>query len=286
MKFGMNLKAEGFRTVALHPFNAANWNRSDVYSKMEFDEFISIENWGDDIENIRWCASDRSAYEKVIKLIDEKEEGEKLFTFLVTMQNHGGYTAESLYGYEPTVELNYDSDYPQAETYLSLINESDKAFQELVEHFETEEEPTMIVMFGDHLPAIEDEFYEELFQKSLKDLDIEEEEERYKVPYLIWTNYSQESESNPNMSASFLGSFIQQAAGLELNPYNEFLLDLMNTIPIIGQGAICNNEGEWYLMEELPDQYEYLINEYRSIQYNNIIDRKNIVTSVFTVGQN
>ena len=40
--------------------------------------------------------------------------------FCVTMQNHGGYTVEDRAGFEPTVKLGYDTEYPLAETYLSL----------------------------------------------------------------------------------------------------------------------------------------------------------------------
>ena len=74
------------------------------------------------------------------------------------MQNHGGYTVEDRAGFEPTVKLGYDTEYPLAETYLSLARESDSAFKELLEYFEKVDEPTMIVMFGAHWPKIEEEF--------------------------------------------------------------------------------------------------------------------------------
>ena len=88
-------------------------------------------------------------------LYKEKETNQKLFTFCVTMQNHGGYSQSTLKGYEPDVKLNYETEYPEAQTYLSLARESDKAFQNLVEYFEKVDEPTMIVMFGDHWPKLE-----------------------------------------------------------------------------------------------------------------------------------
>ncbi len=37
---------------------------------------------------------DRSAFEKLIELYEDKEENERLFAFEVTMQNHGGYSKE------------------------------------------------------------------------------------------------------------------------------------------------------------------------------------------------
>ena len=60
--------------------------------------------------------------------------------------------------YEPDVKLNYDEEYPYAETYLSLARQSDLAFKDLLTYFEKVDEPTMIVMFGDHWPQLEDGF--------------------------------------------------------------------------------------------------------------------------------
>ena len=41
-----------------------------------------------------------------------------------------------------------------ANQYLSLIHESDKALEYLISYFEECEEPTLIVMFGDHYPTL------------------------------------------------------------------------------------------------------------------------------------
>ena len=34
------LKAQGYTTIAVHPNNASNWNRTNVYADMDFDQFI------------------------------------------------------------------------------------------------------------------------------------------------------------------------------------------------------------------------------------------------------
>ena len=39
--------------------------------------------------------------------------------------------------------------------------------------------------------------------------------------------------------------------------------------------------GKWYKMDELPKEYEELVNCYKIVQYNNVFDRKNRVDSVF-----
>lgn len=98
---------------------------------------MNQDNWGGEYQDkLRGFVSDQSVFDKIISLYKEKETNQKLFTFCVTMQNHGGYSQSTLKGYEPDVKLNYETEYPEAQTYLSLARESDKAFQNLVEYFE------------------------------------------------------------------------------------------------------------------------------------------------------
>lgn len=274
------LEVQGYKTVVMHPFGRDNWNRPAVYNYMGFDEFLSEESW-ENPERIRWCISDKSAYDKLIE-VSEETDG-KLFTFLVTIQNHGGYATE-YDNFENEVELNYEKDYPQAEQYLSLIQESDRAFQSLIEYFEQVEEPTMIVMFGDHLANVEQEFYEELFGKPLGELSIEEIQKRFMTPFVIWTNYDIPEEENIVMSANYFGSFILQQAGVEMTEYNEFLLNLREEIPVIRNSVICDKDGNWYKWDEMSEEDNALINQYKILQYNNVFDRKERVDEVFKVG--
>ena len=96
----------------------------------------------------------------------KRREG-KLFTFCVTMRNHGGYDESTPGDFVRTVKLNYQKSYPLAET--------DQAFEKLVDYFKDRDEKAMIVMFGNQLPAIENKFYEELFGKKISNLDLPEE---------------------------------------------------------------------------------------------------------------
>lgn len=272
----LQMKKQGYGTVAVHPSVPSNWNREKVYEEMGFDDFIHIENWETEYEKIRNYMSDWSAYNKLIALTEGKAEGEKLFIFCVTMQNHGGYTRESAVSFEPTVSLTYEQKYPLAEMYLSLVRESDAAFEKLINYYSDIKEPTMIVMFGDHQAAIEDAFYSELFKKDTSTMAMEEIQQRYVTPYVIWTNYKRGAKEL-DMSANYLGSYMLQEAGLELSMYNEFLLKLQKSIPIIGKNAVYTSEGKWNLPDELPKNYAEKMDIYRKIQYNIVLDRDHTV---------
>ena len=157
------LKDQGYYSVAMHPYPGENWNRVECYQNMGFDAFLDQEFY-EGSEELRNYVSDEADYQKLIQVVEAKENPEdKLFIFNVTMQNHGGY--EGTYdNFEQEVWLTgqYEGKYPKTDQYLSLMKRSDQAFQYLVEYFSLTDQPTMIVMFGDHQPSVEDEFYDDI----------------------------------------------------------------------------------------------------------------------------
>lgn len=279
-EYGMahSLDQLGFSTTALHPYKAKNWNRPSVYEDMNFGQFISLENWDNPIEKYRRYATDASTFDKLEKLTAEGGD-ENQFLFCVTMQNHGSYGSAK--NFKPYVTLDYEENYPRAELYLSLEKESDKAFADLIAHYQNEEEPTMIVMFGDHWPEIEHGFFSQLFGKDFDSLGVMDVQKSHRTPYVIWTNYPSES-GEEDMSSNYFGSYIMEQAGLPLTTYSQFLLQLKETLPVIGIDAVCDAEGNWYEMSsDLPEEYAELIEEYKVLQYNNVFDRRHRVDEIF-----
>ncbi len=134
----------------------------------------------------------------------------------------------------------------------------------------------MIVLFGDHQARIESEFFSELFGTDIGSMTMEEVQQRYITPYVIWTNYKRESRKI-DMSSNYFGSYMLREAGLELSLYNRFLLMLQETMPIIGKNAVYTSEGKWYLPEKLPESYLEKMDIYKRLQYNIVFDREHIV---------
>lgn len=271
-----SLKEAGYANAALHPYYATGWNRDTVYPLLGFDRFLIQNNWIAP-EKLRGYISDQSNHEKLIELTEEKQ-AEKLFLFNVTMQNHSGYTSED---YETTVHLQgMEGNYPKTEQYLSLIRQTDEAFQNLIEYYQSVEEPTLILMFGDHQPAIEESFYEELYGKPLSELSLEEMQKRYMTPFILWANYDIEEREIPLLSANYLSTLLLDTAGFELPVYHQFLKQLSEVIPAINAYGFMDAEGNWYgFDEETP--YDQQINEYQILQYNNLFDRENRVDEIF-----
>ena len=262
------LSEKGYKTVALHPYLGRCWNRQKIYDLMGFDEFISIDNFDklipeDEWEYIRYYISDRTSYKGIIKSLEEKDKDEKLFLFNTTMQNHGGYTYD---GAEfPTITISdMQGRYKETEQYLSLIRESDEAFKELINYLKRYDERTVVLMFGDHQPAVEQEFFEELYGKPLSKLSLEELQQRYKIPFVIWANYDIESKSNVQTSPNFLSNLILDAAGVPKNEVGEFTEEISKEIYQINGMGHYNAGGVWY---ENDVKLSEPLRKYEVVQY-------------------
>lgn len=275
------LSDQGYRTVAMHPNKATNWKRTTAYRFLDFDEFIAIDQFPSDAERYRNMISDQANYEEIVRVYEEKEEGEPLFLFDITMQNHSGYTNKY---FQADVNCEgYDSD--EADQYFSLLKLSDQAIEYLITYFEQVDEPTMIVMFGDHSPKLPDEFETWIAGNSYDSLSIRDQEKFYGTPFFIWTNYEMESQENVWTSTNYLSSYMLSLTGLELTPYNDYLLNLREKIPALNHLGYLDPYGIWHRWENGDSETLELEREYECLQYNELMDSQNRVDEFFQIKQ-
>ena len=272
------LKDQGYYSVAMHPYPGENWNRVECYQNMGFDAFLDQEFY-EGSEELRNYISDEADYQKLIQVVEAKENPEdKLFIFNVTMQNHGGY--EGTYdNFEQEVWLTgqYEGKYPKTDQYLSLMKRSDQAFQYLVEYFSRTDQPTMIVMFGDHQPSVEDEFYDDIAGMPSSEITVQEHLMWYETPFIIWTNYSMPSEDMGRLGAVYLSSEVLWRANLEMTPYNRFLLAMKEDLPVVHFLGCYDREGTYYYWAKAESErcpYQDTVLDYEALVYNHSLDRK------------
>ena len=270
------LKDQGYRAVAMHPYPGDNWNRRNCYNNMGFDEFWDEEQYQDS-EQSRLYVTDKADYDKIIELVEAKENPEdKLFVFNVTMQNHGGYDVK-FDNFDQKVWLTgeLEGKYPKVDQYLSLMKDSDEAFAYLLEYFRASEEPTMIVMFGDHQPGVEDEFYEDVSGILNSEMPRDRQLMWYETPFYIWTNYDIPEEEMGRLSAVYLGSHVLDLANVDITPYDAFLVELSETVPVVHFLGCYTADGEFYRWNDAETgKYpftEQLI-KYEMLVYNHSID--------------
>lgn len=278
------LKAQGYTGVnACHPFLGSGWSRSTAYPALGFNNFYDREyyqkNKNDQI--VRNYISDEADFNQIIEDYEsaKKESDDPFFLFNVTMQNHGAYTGKR--GLVDTkIKITDDSLYNfEAEQYINLAKMSDDAFKNLITYFKTVDEPTIIVIFGDHQPPISNTFYSTQFGKSVDKLSVKEKADWYSTPYIIWANYDIE-EKNFDMSANYLSSYVLNLAGAKLTGYNKYLLDLQKELPVISAVCYKDKDGNIYTNDE-KSKYSELLKSYQILQYNQLFDKENRVDEFF-----
>lgn len=275
------LKEQGYTTNAIHCYYPQGYNRNLAYPRLGFSTFFSI-NELKDLEYIREYPSDLSTYKNIIDLFENKKDGEKLFNFTLTMQNHGSYTDEN---FQNTI-IAENGQYPKLDQYLSLIKIADEALEYLINYFSNQEEHTIIVLFGDHQPYVEDEFYNILLSAAYEDPTSKEAtENKYITPFMIWANYDIDEEKYKDItdiSANYLASLVLDVANIQKTPYLSFLDELRNEIPIITGNGYMDKTGVYHDFSE-KTEYSELIQEYHYLQFNNMFDNTNKITSLFEV---
>lgn len=263
-----HLKALGYDTIAMHPYNSTGWNRNTVYPLLGFDTSYFIRDWKNP-EKIRKYVSDKACYDKIISLYEGKKEDTPFFIFNVTMQNHSSYS-EEFDNFTPNIEL-IDAKSKVLNNYLSLMQISDTAIENLVTYFAQEEDPTMIVFFGDHQPtnSVVNAVWK-LNGKSSDSLTDEEEALRYKVPFFIWTNYDIQTEINIETSANYLSTRILQAASLPLSDFTNYLDTLQKNYPVLTNIRVVDSFGNSSTVKEV----EQNVNDYAIMQYYQLFGHK------------
>lgn len=268
------LKTLGYSTTAIHPYNRTGWDRDTVYEKFGFDEFLDKDSFSSPYR-LRGYISDKSAFDKIREQFSIKGDDERKFIFEVTMQNHGGYSRETpdfnIYLTLPEVTGKTTS-VVATEKYLTLINQTDRALEELIDYFKEQDEPVIVVMFGDHQPS---DYITNVIQRicgvttsdSLADL-----EQGYRVPFVMWSNYGLEHKYYDGISVNYLSSILMENAGIPLTGYQTFLKKLMETLPVINANVYRDADGNFYNYED--DAYSEELNDYQMLQYNHLVDKK------------
>lgn len=101
-------------------------------------------------------------------------------------------------------------------------------------------------------------------------LDQEELKLRYQVPYAVWANYDIKEAKNADTSANYLAAEVLARAGVPLNAYQKFLLELKESYPVISTVRTVRGDGE----ETAASEEAQEMDTYRRLQYYQLFDRE------------
>ncbi len=186
-----NLKRLGYGTHALHNHTATFYDRNVAYANLGFDSFTPVEMMTDVRYNQLGWECDDVLTGEILSALDSTDGPD--YVFGVTVQGHGKYPSEpldedelvasgySLRGsYDGDIVKVYGIDDPELLSeytyYVNQLRETDEFIAELLDALTERAEPCVVVLYGDHLPAL-----------ALEEDDLSEGN-LYQTEYVIWTN--------------------------------------------------------------------------------------------------
>ena len=172
----------GYGAHALHNNGGNFYSRADVFNNIGFDTYTSKEfmNILQVTEN-GW-AKDDILTQHILNAMDSTEQQD--FVFGITVQGHGDYPEEKVLE-NPRIKVNGIEDEGRTnawEYYVNQLYETDQFVGELLQKLKERGEPTVLVLYGDHLPTMG------LEAKDLKNRYL------YNTNYVIWDNIGLQKE--------------------------------------------------------------------------------------------
>ncbi|MBP3462388.1 MAG: LTA synthase family protein [Tyzzerella sp.] len=176
------LKAFGYGAHALHNNGGNFYSRADVFNMMGFDSYTSKEfmNVLQYTEN-GW-AKDNILTQHILNAMDSTEQQD--FVFCISVEGHGDYPEEPVIE-NPLIQVTGMEDEGKTNSWEYFVNhlyETDKFIADLITQLEQRGEPTVLVLYGDHLPTM--------------GLEASDLTSRYlfNTNYVIWDNIGLEKE--------------------------------------------------------------------------------------------
>jgi phosphoglycerol transferase MdoB-like AlkP superfamily enzyme len=244
------LKSRGYDATAVHPFDKTFYNRDQVYPVLGFDKFISQ----DDI-------SDMSAIKQVVDVLNAGADKPQ-FIHLVTMQNHLP-VMDGMNGTN-TIQVSGIQDSAtqvEMESYAEGVKQTNKADQFLVDSIQKLSRPTIVVVFGDHLPSLQS------YSGHVAEMTADQKEEfMHQTPLLVAANFPLDEKNLGTIAPSFFGPMVMSLTGQKQPAYYQLLEQIKQQIPGVSPTVYVDGNGN--ATTNLNDDQKKLLHDYELVQYD------------------
>ena len=205
-----NLKEVGYGTHVIHNNSGTFYDRHLVFPNLGFDSFTSLEYMNQVEQNPLGWAKDSILTTEIQKALLSTEEQD--FVYAISVQPHGKYPSSPLGDEEPiTVSCDglSDEELTAYSYYVNQVYEVDAFIGSLIQTLSACQEPTVLVLYGDHLPSIH------VAEERMAEGDLLQTE------YVIWDNMGL-SEQDQDLQAYQLSSFVLEQLGIDNGILNAF----------------------------------------------------------------
>lgn len=200
----------GLLTHVIHDNTATFYDRNVVFPQLGFDSFTSVEYMRDvEYNEIGW-ARDKVLTDEIVEVLDSVEDSYD-FIYTISVQPHGAYPENSENAIRILSGVENETLKGQLEYYAYQLHEVDDFLRDLTAALDARGEPTVLVVYGDHMPALD------LEQSKLDKGNL------YTTEYAIWSNIPglQEAEDK-DVHAYQLASRVMEILGMNQGTLTKF----------------------------------------------------------------
>ncbi|MBQ7677880.1 MAG: LTA synthase family protein [Lachnospiraceae bacterium] len=198
--FASDLKNLGYTSAVVHNNGGNFYSRANAFSMMGFDEFTSKELL--DITEYTplgsWATDDIlvGGTKDALDATPGKD-----FVYTITVEAHGDYPTEKIIEDPPvtvTCEGKDTAKENQWEYYVNMIHNVDEFLRDYMAMLDARGEPTIVIMFGDHLPTMG------LEEREVATGDL------FQTKYVTWNNFGMEKADQDLTSYQLVSMYLDR----------------------------------------------------------------------------
>jgi Phosphoglycerol transferase and related proteins, alkaline phosphatase superfamily len=155
------LRSHGYETIAVHGNDPAFWNRTSAFKTLGFDRFVSQKDFPSGSTKNGELMPDSAMTDEIMAQL--KNAGPPQFVFAISMEAHGPYDKSAIANTAErdairTPDGISDDAKLQFRNYVYHMRRADAELGRLAELLKKRERPTLLLFYGDHLPALTETF--------------------------------------------------------------------------------------------------------------------------------
>lgn len=263
------LKNNNYKTKII--FGKDYYNSKNAILKMGFDEYMEVEQTAENTKG--YFVSDEYLTDLIIKSLETKQDKEKVFYMVETIQSHMPYTIKKYNEYNIQLEKS-ELDNEMNEVIMSYaqgVYDADQQLGRIYEYIKKYKEPTIVLFLGDHLPYMYTEKGQNVLD-SLKYFNTQDEllntYRKYNTQSLIFSNFELEYEKFPNyLSTDLLLTYVINQTDIELSSYFKWLYKTKEQLPAYNKNIGIDEYGNIYNIKKMNENMKKIYNIRENMQF-------------------
>ncbi|MGC1549080.1 MAG: LTA synthase family protein, partial [Rhodanobacter sp.] len=154
------LRAHGYATTAIHGNDPSFWNRTAAFKAIGFDEFVSRSGFPLNAPDDGKYMADSAMTDEILTQL--KDSGPPQFLFAISIEAHGPYdippqdiaTRDAIHVPATITGKNK----LELQNYIYHMQHADQELGRLAAILAKRSRPTLLLFYGDHLPALTDAY--------------------------------------------------------------------------------------------------------------------------------